>query len=267
MSTSGAEALLVHPSMLMRYPVLLHGFTGASTSWGNGVVDGLASVGLAPVLVDLPGHGRQAAEVDSSGFTLRAALDLVSQAGDWPADLLGYSMGGRVALHFAAERPGSVRRLVIESASPGLATEAERSARRHADEGTASRIETEGVAAFIDTWERLPLFASQGSLPYDVRLRHRSHRLRNTSTGLAGALRGLGTGVLPSLWDRLPDIACPTLVLVGEHDAKFTDIGERMASKLPRATLVIVPDAGHTVHLERPEAWLAAVGSFLAEAP
>jgi 2-succinyl-6-hydroxy-2,4-cyclohexadiene-1-carboxylate synthase len=265
-STSGAEADLVHPNVVTRYPVLLHGFTGASTSWGHRVVDGLASAGLAPVLVDLPGHGRHAAEVDPSSFTLRAALDLVSRAGDWPADLIGYSMGGRLALHFAAERPASVRRLVIESASPGLATEAERCARRDADEGTASHIETEGVEAFIDLWERLPLFASQVSLPYEVRLGHRSHRLRNSATGLAGALRGLGTGVLPSLWDRLPEITCPTLVLVGEHDAKFVDVGKLMAAKMPRATLVIVPDAGHTVHLERPEAWLAAVGSFLAEA-
>ncbi|MDA0312597.1 MAG: 2-succinyl-6-hydroxy-2,4-cyclohexadiene-1-carboxylate synthase [Gemmatimonadetes bacterium] len=251
--------------MLTRYPVLLHGFTGASTSWGSGIVDGLASVGLAPVLVDLPGHGRHAAEVDPAGFTLRAALDLVSQAGDRPADLIGYSMGGRVALHFAAERPGSVRRLVLESASPGLATGAERSARREADESLASRIETRGVEAFIDTWERLPLFASQVSLPDHVRLSHRLHRLRNCESGLAGALRGLGTGALPSLWDRLPEIECPTLLLVGEHDAKVADVGARMASKIPRATLVVVPDAGHTVHLERPEAWLAAVGSFLAE--
>jgi len=190
--------------------------------------------------------------------------EITALAHDEPLDLVGYSMGGRLALAYTARNPGRVRSLVLESASPGLATEEERAARRDADEALALRLETGGMAAFVDHWEALPLFESQRALPEEVQARHRALRLRNHPASLAASLRRLGTGCLPSYWGSLPALGVPVLVLVGGLDRKFTEIGRRMAAALPDATLAVVPDAGHTVHLERPEAWLEAVTPFLS---
>lgn len=253
------------------YPMLIHGFTGSSHAWGEDLVNGLASVGCPPVLLDLPGHGRNVASLDESDFSLDSALSAIADSGQWPAGLVGYSMGGRLALHFAAQRPEAVRCLVLESASPGLETQAERRLRRESDDELARVIEHEGVEAFIDQWERLPLFETQGTADepvqpvQPVRSRLRAARLQNSVEGLAGALRGLGTGALPSLWDALSDIDVPTLILVGSLDRKFVSTGERMAAALPHARLVVVEGAGHAVHLERPDAWLEAVTGFLVE--
>ena len=246
-----------------RYPVLVHGYTGSASSWEDRLIDGLAGAGLAPALVDLPGHGADVAAADPAAFTLRAALERIGSAGRWPTDLIGYSMGGRLALHFAAAHPDRVRRLVLESTSPGLATERERTERREADELLASRIETEGLDWFVEHWEAQPMFAGRRRLQEAVLRRQRELRLRNNPRSLAAALRGLGTGVLPSLWDRLDRIQQPTLLVVGELDEKFVSIAERMSRALPRARLAIIPGVGHTVHLEDSGAWLHAVVGFL----
>lgn len=248
-----------------RYPVLLHGFMGSAASWGDPIVDGFTGAGLTPVLVDLPGHGRDAGRSDPAALTLEGVLGHVGRAGDWPTDLVGYSMGGRIALHFAVAFSDRVRRLVLESASPGLATEQERQARRMSDEALAERVLRNGVQAFVDEWEAQPLFASRASLPSEVRERQRALRLANDAASLAATLRGLGTGSLPSLWGRLPEIAVPTLLVVGALDKKCVEIARLMAEAMPDARVVEVRRAGHTVHLERPEAWLGAVTEFLRE--
>lgn len=230
------------------------------------MVDGLASCAGPPVLLDLPGHGRHAGLVGAWRFTLEAVeAEVDALAGSEPLDLVGYSMGGRLALAYACRHPHRVGRLVLESASPGLRTEEERTARRLEDEALARRIEAGGIPAFVDEWEGLPLFASQASLPPEVRARQRAVRLGNHSDSLAAALRGLGTGVLPSYWGALATLPFPVLLVAGALDPKFVDIGRRMASALRHARLVEVPGVGHTVHLEQPGAWLAAVTGFLGE--
>jgi 2-succinyl-6-hydroxy-2,4-cyclohexadiene-1-carboxylate synthase len=243
--------------------VLLHGFMGSAAVWGDRVVDGFAGAGLTPVLVDLPGHGGDVGRSDAAAFTLEAVLAHVGRAGDWPTDLIGYSMGGRIALHFAAAFPDRVRRLVLESATPGLATERERRERRAADDALADTVLHEGIRAFVDRWEAQPLFASRASLSAEVRERQRALRLANDPASLAETLRGLGTGSVPSLWGRLPEIEVPTLLVVGALDRKYVEIARHMAKAMPDARVVEVRRAGHTVHLERPDAWLAAVTEFL----
>jgi 2-succinyl-6-hydroxy-2,4-cyclohexadiene-1-carboxylate synthase len=259
--------------------VLLHGFTGSARSWGPPALAGLEHAGLAPRPLDLPGHGARAGEVGPARFTRdsvvhevaralesRAASEPEPEGRGVPPALLGYSMGGRLALHCAAALGHRIGALVLESASPGLRTESERTARRVADEALAARIEAQGVEAFVAEWEALPLFASQAGLTRERREALRQGRLANDAASLAAALRGLGTGVLPSLWDRLGEIRVPTLVLAGGLDRKFVGLGERMAAALPNATLRVVPDAGHTVHLERPDTWVRAVHDFLSVA-
>ena len=244
----------------------MHGFTGSAQSWGDPIVDGLASAVGSPLLLDLPGHGRHRGDLAPWRFTLDAVeAELTALARDEPVDLVGYSMGGRVALAYAVRNPERVRRLVLESASPGLETEEERSARRESDEALARRIEDEGVAAFVDYWEGLSLFESQERLPESVRARTRALRLQNRPASLAASLRGLGTGALPSYWGALSALGVPVLALVGALDRKFAAIGARMVQALPRGTLTEVPGAGHTIHLERPDAWVQAVTGFLTQ--
>ena len=216
------------------------------------------------VAVDLPGHGADVGRADPAGFTLEVTLERIDDAVEEGAHLAGYSMGGRLALHHALSRPGSVRRLVLESASPGLEGEEARRERRAADEALARRIVQRGVEAFVDEWEALSLFATRRGLPRSVRDLHRARKLQNDPRSLAASLRGMGTGVLPSLWDRLEELSVPTLLLVGEEDAKFVEIARRMEERIPDARTAVVPGAGHTVHLERPAAWLDAVVGFLS---
>lgn len=246
------------------YPVLLHGFTGSSDSWGERIVDGLAGAGFLPAFVDLPGHGREIGCTDPSRISFDSALEFVTEAGDWPTDLVGYSMGARVALHFAAAHPDRISRLVLESGSPGLPTALERTERMASDEAIAARIVDDGIEAFVAFWEAQPVFETRGGLSPAVTAQQRALRARNDPHSLAASLMALGTGSLPSLWEALPAIATPTLLVVGALDRKFVDIAERMAERMPHARVVVVPHAGHTVHLERPGAWLEAVTGFLS---
>jgi 2-succinyl-6-hydroxy-2,4-cyclohexadiene-1-carboxylate synthase len=244
--------------------LLLHGFTGSARNWR-----GLEAFGerFRTIAVDLLGHGASDSPADPARYDMAACVgDLAAvlvQLGIQRANVLGYSLGGRVALHLAAAHPERVGRLVLESASPGLMTEAERRARRADDEALALRLERDGLEAFVDGWERLPLFASQARLPAAVRAGLRAQRLRNNPPGLANSLRGLGTGAQPSLWERLPEIHTPTLLLAGALDEKFAAIARAMAERLPEATLFIVPEAGHTIHLEQPDAFAQRVTEFL----
>ena len=139
-------------------------------------------------------------------------------------NLLGYSMGGRLALYTAITHPTLMHTLILESASPGLESDAERLARIHSDDQLAHKIEVEGLENFVEYWTNLPLFATQSD---EVRERLKRQRLRNNPLGLANSLRGMGTGVQSSLWHRLNEIACPTLLITGKGDNKFTEIARQ----------------------------------------
>jgi 2-succinyl-6-hydroxy-2,4-cyclohexadiene-1-carboxylate synthase len=232
--------------------VLLHGFTQTRQSWRRTIaaLDGRYTRTVAP---DLPGHGQL---TERRPVSLAATLAYLAALVDAPHVLGGYSMGGRVALHAALARPRLVERLVLVGASPGLASETERAQRSEADGALADRIEAIGVEAFAEEWAALPLWEGQ---PERVRAAANADRLRNSPGGLAAALRGLGTGALPPLWDRLGELAMPVTLVTGERDAKFRAIAERMAERLPRCDLVTIPGAGHAPQLERPELVAAAL--------
>lgn len=242
--------------------LLLHGFSGSGANWAAQVAS--LEHEFRVYTVDLLGHGQTDSPDDPKRYVMeRATGDLIGVLdafGVERAHLLGYSMGGRLALYTALEFPERFERLILESASPGLRSEAERQARVAQDEALAQRIENEGIPAFADYWTNLPLFASQNA---EVRARLHAQRLHNNSQGLANSLHGMGTGVQPSLWGRLGELRLPTLLQCGEQDAKFRGINTEMQMLIPDAELVIVPGAGHTIHAEQPERFHAEVMRFL----
>jgi 2-succinyl-6-hydroxy-2,4-cyclohexadiene-1-carboxylate synthase len=238
--------------------LLLHGFTGAAANWTQ--VSATLSRQALIITPDLLGHGHTAAPEDPARYAMpAAAADLYAlwqQLDQPPVHLVGYSMGGRLALYTALAYPHMVARLTLESASPGLESEDERAARRASDEALAARIERDGVAAFTDSWENLPLFATQSA---EAKASLRAVRMMQRPGGLANSLRGMGTAVQPSLWPRLPALAMPVHLIAGALDDKFVAINRRMHERISHARLSIIPNAGHTVHLEQPDAWLAAI--------
>jgi 2-succinyl-6-hydroxy-2,4-cyclohexadiene-1-carboxylate synthase len=238
--------------------ILAHGFTQTAASWET--FAGVLATRLptaAVVAVDLPGHG--------SASGLRADLwesadHLVGQGGR--GTYIGYSMGGRVALHAALKHPELVERLILVGATAGIDDDAERLARRTADGELATHIETVGVEAFIDEWLANPLFA--GLTPATDQ---RADRLRNTAAGLASSLRSTGTGTQEPLWERLTTLHVPTLVLAGADDAKFSEIGRRLRDTIPGARFEQIDGAGHSVHLERPAATADVIADWLTQEP
>ena len=225
--------------------VLLHGFTQTGRSW-QAIAHALAAR-YRPATPDLPGHGDFAERRPASFTACDAYLRALS---DTPYTLVGYSMGGRIALHAALTLGDRVRRLVLIGATPGLDAPAERAARAASDAALADRIETIGLDAFVREWGAQPLF---DGIPRGVADLIDADRHRNTAPGLAAALRGLGTGVMPPLWDRLGELAMPVDLVVGERDEKFRAVAARMAERIEGAQVHVVPGAGHVAHLEVPD--------------
>jgi 2-succinyl-6-hydroxy-2,4-cyclohexadiene-1-carboxylate synthase len=222
--------------------VLLHGFTQTGASWGR--VAAALGERYLPLAPDIRGHGAAAA---ATPVTIEAVIDDVSQLGPASFTLVGYSMGGRIALHIALALGQRVQRLVLIGASPGIADAALRAERRAGDAALADEIERSTIEEFARRWALTPVLAGQSP---EVQALAHADRLRSTPLGLARALRGLGTGALPSLWDRLGDLSAPTTLIAGERDRKFSALAHRMARGLPQAEVAIVPGAGHAVHLE-----------------
>jgi 2-succinyl-6-hydroxy-2,4-cyclohexadiene-1-carboxylate synthase len=234
--------------------VLAHGFTGTARSWGPL----LELLGDPQTLrpVDIAGHGTTPVAPD-----LPAAAQRLGRDGGWGA-YIGYSLGGRVALHLALSQPDRVSALVLIGAHPGIEDPRQRAARRRADDDLADHLESIGLEAFLDEWLSQPLFAS---LPPAAD--QRAERLANDPAALAATLRNLSTGRQAPLWDRLPALAMPVLVLAGERDQKYTRLGRQAVATIgANAAFEPVPDSGHAAHLEQPQFVAQRVRAFLAAA-
>ncbi|MGM0853639.1 MAG: 2-succinyl-6-hydroxy-2,4-cyclohexadiene-1-carboxylate synthase [Bacillota bacterium] len=234
--------------------VFLHGFTGDTTTWSR-ITDQLSST-YRCVSIDLIGHGGTESPEDPSRYTMdHVSNDLVFILSALEVDqaiLIGYSMGGRTALHFAMRYPQKVKALILESASPGLKTSEERVERRKKDHALADRIMREGMEAFVDFWEEIPLFASQKRLTLDERAEIRKQRLGQSPLGLSNSLKGMGTGAQASWWDQLCELSLPVHLLVGELDQKFVHIAEEMKRLNPDFQIITISNTGHAIHVEEP---------------
>ena len=247
--------------------LLIHGFTGRGTSWGNHAR--AMARDHRVITPDLPGHGRSSIPADPRCAGVEQSADdlarILAGLGASPADVVGYSLGARIALRLAIAHPAAVRRLVLESPSAGLATEAERNARRRDDEARARHLESDGIEAFVAAWEREPIFASQAVLPGKATAALHAERLRNRPAGLAASLRGAGQGSMEPLHERLAGIASPTLVIAGALDPVGLQRAEAIAAGIPGARLAVVEGAGHRPDLEAPTAFRTLAQRFLQE--
>jgi 2-succinyl-6-hydroxy-2,4-cyclohexadiene-1-carboxylate synthase len=238
--------------------VLVHGFGQTGRCWGP-MADDLAR-DHELVRVDAPGHG-SSSQVHAD---LPETAALLAKTGG-PAVYVGYSMGGRMALHVALDHPEVVRGLVLIGATPGIEGDKERADRRARDLQLAQRLREagdDGLADFIADWLSQPLFA--GLPPW---ARFESERRRNTAEGLASSLELAGTSNQHPRWADLPQLDMPILLVAGATDTRYATIATRMADLIgPNATTNLIPHAGHAAHLEQPREFLAAIRLWLNQA-
>lgn len=225
----------------MRY-LLLHGFTGTPESFVG------LEVPRGSIAPSLAGHLQEAGTPTFAAEVERLAALAADVEG-----LLGYSLGGRLALGILARYPNRFQHAVILSAHPGLTTESERTARRSVDFEHVRLLREQGLRAFVDAWEALPLWATQASLSATTRQEQRQQRLRHSAEGLAQSLLGQGLSQMPDLRQALTSVSCRVDVLAGERDPKFLELAGEMSRLLPHARLHLAPGAGHNLLLEQPE--------------
>jgi 2-succinyl-6-hydroxy-2,4-cyclohexadiene-1-carboxylate synthase len=228
---------------------LLHGFTGSPTGL-QPITDLLTARGFRVTAPALLGHGADDAGIhDFEGEVHRLARVLAERAERM--HLVGYSLGGRLAVGLLCRRPELFSGATLVSAQPGLSLAQARIDRRVADDVWCDLLVLQGLSAFVNTWENLPLFATQATLGDDVLASQRAERLSHDAGGLVRSLKICGLAEMPSYWDELRSVRIPTTLVAGEHDAKFVLIAQQMREKIPGASLVIVPGAGHNVIIER----------------
>ena len=238
--------------MIPRRVVLLHGFTQAGAIWVP-VMEAVTT--RAPIdAPDLPGHGSASSEASDLPTTADAIAAIYGRGA-----YVGYSMGGRVALHLALAHPGLVSHLVLCSSTAGIDDQSERTMRRAADAALAAHVRDVGLDTFLTEWLSQPMFATLAITSHDAEV-----RASNTAEGLARCLELSGTGTQEPLWDKLETLDMPVLIVTGERDEKFAALGQRLASHIgDNARHVEVPGAGHAVPFERPRDFAALLSAFL----
>jgi 2-succinyl-6-hydroxy-2,4-cyclohexadiene-1-carboxylate synthase len=245
---------------------LLHGFTQGGRSWRETI--SRMPDGWRWIAPDLRGHGETQVRPGVPCSMEACTEDLVALWEELDlgrTHLVGYSMGGRLALHVAATRPERVASLLTIGAHAGLEEEA-REGRRRGDEALAERIETDGVEAFVDHWQALPLFAGLARRGDSYLAEVRAERLKNHAAGLACSLRGMGAGVMEPVWDRLGRVKAPCTFVAGQLDHGYVASARRLVAAVPNGRVEIVPRAGHAVHQERPDAFARILANHLTAA-
>jgi 2-succinyl-6-hydroxy-2,4-cyclohexadiene-1-carboxylate synthase len=245
---------------------LLHGFTQSRRSWSE--VRSMMPAGYRWVAPDLRGHGETRTS-PGAPCTMEACtsdLELLwDHLGIERTHLVGYSMGGRLALHVAARRPGRLLSLLTVGAHAGLDGPA-RQTRRQEDDALARRIEEHGIPAFVDYWGGLPLFAGLQRRGPEFVAQIREQRLQNQASGLACSLRGMGAGAMQPVWEDLAGAGFPSTFVAGELDERYVAYAGRLAAAVPGGRFEIVAGAGHPVHQEKPAEFAGLLAGHLAAA-
>ena len=247
--------------------VFLHGFTGSKNTWAE--IINLLNGSYHTIAIDLMGHGETSMPQDFNRYSMDNQIadlyTLLNKLDISQFTLVGYSMGGRIALSYTISYPEHVTSLVLESSTPGLKTDRERKERVKKDKLLAQKIRREGIAQFVNFWESIPLFNSQKKLSKERQQIIRDERLEQREVGLANSLLGIGTGSQPSYWPMLKEINCPVFLITGEVDKKFVNIAQEMIKILRFPKHRIVKDAGHAIHVEKPTIFATMIEEHVQE--
>lgn len=244
---------------------LLHGFTQSGRSWRELIAH--MPPGWKWIVPDLRGHGETVLKQGAVCTMDACTDDLVAMWEELDlgrTHLVGYSMGGRLALHVAARRPERLLSLLTIGAHAGLDEES-RMGRRQGDDALADRIEMEGIEAFVDYWSALPLFAGLERRGEGYLARQRADRLQNHVSGLACSLRGMGAGAMEPVWDDLRRVNVPCTFVAGQLDHGYVASARKLAASVPHGQVTLVLRAGHAAHQERPDAFARILADHLAQ--
>lgn len=247
--------------------IFLHGFSGSAEEWKD--FFNQIDTNYLPLSIDLTGHGKSSAPAEIKYYTVeslkKVLFNIINYFKFEKIVLVGYSLGGRLALSFAVQYPELIEKLILESATAGIKSEAGRIERIEQDEKLAAFILENGIGRFVEYWLSLPLFDTLKNIPAEKYEHLKSIKLMNNKTGLANMLKGFGTGKMPPLWNRLDNFTNPTLLITGGSDKKFTAINQEMAKSFPNAYHKIVLGSGHNVHIEKSEDFIILVNGFLSK--
>lgn len=245
---------------------VLHGFTQSARSWKE-IVSRMPG-GYRWIVPDLRGHGETRVRPGAPHTMDACTGDLVMLWDHLAIErthLVGYSMGGRLALHIAAKRPERLLSLLTIGAHAGL-EESARESRRQDDDALAERIETDGLEQFVTYWSKLPLFAGLERRGPAFLAQLASERMRNHGAGLAASLRGMGAGTMEPVWDQLGNLKVPATFVAGQLDHRYVQQARQLQATVPGSRIEVVPRAGHAVHQERPDAFARVLAAHLAAA-
>jgi 2-succinyl-6-hydroxy-2,4-cyclohexadiene-1-carboxylate synthase len=250
--------------------ILLHGFMGNINEFDEAIK--FIAENFSYLILDLPGHGKTEVvggdEYYAMEPTAQAIINLLDELKIDKCHLIGYSMGGRLGLYLTLNFPERFIKVVLESASPGLATKAERLERVRRDAQIARKLSRSIIktdfAAFLSNWYNQPIFGYIKNHPEYNRMIE--SRLQNNPQELDKSLRFMGNGCQPSLWEKLQENKIHILLLVGEYDEKFISINTEMAKLCEFAQLKIIKNAGHNIHFENTLAFVENIKYFLSRA-
>jgi 2-succinyl-6-hydroxy-2,4-cyclohexadiene-1-carboxylate synthase len=235
--------------------VLLHGFLGATTDWQH-IVTALEHEHEFDFLaIDLPGHGDSKSIGLNYDFdqTAKAIIDILDASGISKCPMLGYSMGGRLALYTAIHYPDRFSQLFLESSTPGIEDADDREKRRQLEQRTSLKLKSMPISQFIAEWYKMKLFESISSHSRFAEMVKR--RIQNDPHALSQILKNMGSGVMPSLWHELSALDMPIHVIFGEKDEKYKNMAKGMQQRGKNVTLHEIKNSGHNTHVENPAAF------------
>ena len=247
--------------------LLLHGFTGSLEDWRECLHN--FDTRFNYIGMDLIGHGKSDSTVDVLKYSADSIVKNIDDVLNYllldTVIILGYSMGGRVALSYAVNRSKKIKGLILESTTPGIKNEKERKERIISDEEIARFIESKSLEEFAELWLDQELFNTQRRFANEKLKKIKKMKASNSKTGLANSLRGFGTGKMPYLGDNLNNINCPVFLISGELDSKFTAINSKLKRKFSNAEHLIIKNAGHNTNLEEMKKFIGVINNFLSK--
>ncbi|PID61389.1 MAG: 2-succinyl-6-hydroxy-2,4-cyclohexadiene-1-carboxylate synthase [Ignavibacteriae bacterium] len=248
-------------------PILfLHGFTGSLNDWL--FIKKNLPENFTPILIDLIGHGKSSSPKNIEKYTFENQVKLIRELLNTlnlnKIILVGYSMGGRLALSFAEKYPNHVEALVLISTAFGIEKKSDREERVKNDKKLSDMIKNSKIEEFIEYWINIPLFQTYNNLEEKKIKKLFQEKIKNnTKTGLQNSLLGFSTGLMQNYYPRLEGLKIKTLLLCGEFDKKFITLNQKAVKKLPNAKLEIIKAAGHNLFFEKPKDFLKLLKLFL----